>query len=240
MTVKIQGLGRRQKGTTHADCIRVHRESYSKQGMAMADDLCRYVLLYFQQAFTPDGRELEDFSWDIGAFEWYKSQEAWGRFQAKLKASLNGQGAPDKEREGFLDLDHCYLNPYDEKLFVAGEPEDSVNLIRVLTAKDGLSAQPLADAHERTCAPAIRAQFGDAIKKYAGEYLIESLRMAEGVLPKKPFDIIEYYKFDPSWKGREGELVKSFTAPAIRDAEASLFVSDATVTMTAEEVRYIA
>lgn len=238
--IKIQGLGRRQKGTSHADCVRTHRESYSKQGMAMADDLARYVLLYFQQAFSPDGRELEDFPWDIGAFEWYKSQEAWDRFQAKLKASLNGQGAPDKEREGFLDLDHCYLNPYDETLFVAGEPEDSVNMIRVLTAKGGRSAQQLAEAHDRTCAPAIRAQFGDAIRKYAGEYLIESLRMAEGVLPKKPFDIIEYYKFDPSWKGREAELVKSFNAAAIRQAEDALFDLAATVTMTAEEVRYIA
>jgi EthD domain len=234
--VKVQGLGRRHPGISHADCIEHHRNTHSQLGLGQAEHMAGYVLYYFREAFGSDGTALPDFPWDMSALEWFREDSYWDNFQKWLESAPDGQEVK-KDEATFLDRDKCFLCPYEDRVVVTTHAHgDVIDLLRLLSFSDGISDEAGADYHARICVPAIQAHFGDTLRKLVVNTITEATCLAIGKIPNKPVNVIELYKLDRVAFASAGALVGAITAPAIAKAEASIFAADRTINMVAEEV----
>ena len=236
--VKIQGLGRRGPGISHAEAIAHHRNTHSKLGLGQADHLEKYILYYFQEALRPDGTTLSDFPWDMSALEWFREADYWDNFQQWLASAPSGQEVMVDEAR-FLDRESCFLLPYEERIIVDDRSHDGVvHLVRLLAfcvdaSNDAGVDQALTGTRE------ITTHFGTALRKLVVNRVTEATCLATGKIPMSPVDVIQIIAVDEEAFDSTSDLVRSFSTAEIATAERRAFSAERTVNLIAEQVVFI-
>ena len=237
--IKVQGFGRRNSETSHAECIAHHRNIHSKLGLGQADHMGKYVLYYFREAFGFDGTPIEDFPWDMSALEWFRDDAYWTNFQDWLENAPDGQDVKLDEAS-FLDRDKCYLCPYDENVLVHQEAgEASIDLVRLLSFAPGISPEAGHRHHAIHTLPTIRQYFGTGLRKLVVNTITEATRLSSGRIPEKPIDIVEIYKIDGTGHRAPRDIIQAFAGAEIRSRESEIFSAERSFNLLAEEVVFI-
>jgi hypothetical protein len=233
--IKIQGLGRRRHGLSHAECIEHHRNIHSKLGLGQSDHMGKYVLYYFREAFNAKGAPLAEFPWDMSAVEWFREKQYWDNFQEWLEAAPDGQEVKHDEAS-FLEREKCFMLPYDESIVVdRDDGGETIVLMRLLKFADGVSLVRGGPDHAASIG-AIRIHFGEALRKLVINYITEATCLASGAIPYKPIDVVEIYKIDRAVCPDPHDVVRAFAVPAIAATEDALFAMDRSFNLLAEEV----
>lgn len=237
--IKTHGFGRRSDKVSHEASIEHHKSQHSKLGLAQADHMGRYVLYYFNSAYSGRGEKLDDFPWDMSALEWFSDDDRWHNFKNWQDSAADGQEVKEDE-ERFLDRAKCYLSAYDEDAIVTdASAVDALNVIRVVKFKGGVDRAEGQAQHKRVVAPFILDAFGDSLKKLTVNYPYEAISLAEGSLAELPMHAIEIYKLDKSILSNPNDLGHLFSQSEFTKATMELANGDETWILEGEERIYI-